>query len=352
VTAEAERRALLILRALPGLGDRRALQAVQRHGSSMAAVEALTADGAPVAAAAREADGWLTAAQATGLQPLAAHLAGYPRRLRGIDDPPAILWLRGDGDLLDAPAVAIVGSRRCTTYGRDVARHLGRDLAAAGVTVVSGLALGIDAAAHEGAVEQGCSLAVLGTGADLPWPAAHARLYDEVLDRGAVVSEMPPGARPGAGSFPRRNRIISGLSLGVIVVEAPRRSGALITARRAREQGRPIFAVPGEVTNPRCAGTLDLLREGAHLTRDARDVLEQMGLEGRSVTRGTSAVAADRPSGADGRLLDLLHSGSSHVDHLSRESGLPTARLLPTLLRLELEGRVQSLPGGAWSRRR
>ena len=216
---------------------------------------------------------------------------------------------------MQAPGFAIVGSRRCTPYGREVARSFGRDLAARGVAVVSGLALGIDAAAHTGALESGFTAAVLGCGADVVYPAAHRALYDRILNHGVILSELPLGTKPAAGPFPRRNRIISGLSLGVVVAEAPQRSGALITARCALEQNREVFAVPGEVTNLQCAGTLALPRDGACLARDAQDVFDELW------TKLPTQVQ--------------LASHSTTLQQL--------------MLRLELSGLVEALPGGAYS---
>ena len=272
-----ETRAGLALASLQDLGSRRRGQLMAAFGSAHAALSAPVATWARVlgpsaAAAARRrppdwawVDGQLQAlARGDGCAITSAD-AAYPPRLAQIPDPPPLLYVLGSADLR-APAVAIVGTRRCTGYGRAVARRLGLDLSRRGIAVVSGMARGIDTAAHEGALEGGGpTIAVMGCGADVAYPAENRGLYRRLLAGGAVVSELPMGVRPEPGSFPRRNRIISGLSLGVVVVETPARSGALITASCALDQNREVFAVPGEVTDGRSAGCHRLLRDGACL---------------------------------------------------------------------------------------
>jgi DNA processing protein len=225
------------------------------------------------------------------------------------------------------------------------------------VTVVSGLARGIDTAAHEGALTAGATVAVLGCGADVVYPKANRVLYERIVAEGCIVSELPLGTASAPGSFPRRNRIISGLSLGVVVAEAPERSGALITARCAAEQGREVFAIPGEVSNRLCLGGLALLRDGACLARSSQDVIDELWARlPYRVQTGASpqASAAQRPVADDdgGRLLALLATGIRHVDTLTRDSGMPAAKVLSTLLQLELAGRIESLPSGTYARRR
>lgn len=357
-----EARSLLMLRRLPGVGDARCAALLRRFGSATAALEAQRADGAPIEAADED---WATAqllrADELGAAFVAYDDVRYPDLLRQIPDPPSYLFVRGQTERLQAPGVAIVGSRRCTPYGRQVARSFGRDLAARGVAVVSGLALGIDAAAHIGALESGLTVAVLGCGVDVIYPAAHRALYDRILNDGVIVSELPLGAKPAAGSFPRRNRIISGLSLGVVVAEAPQRSGALITARCALEQNREVFAVPGEVTNRQCAGALELLRDGACLARDAQDVFDelwarlpehvQLGANATTV-RPAASEAALVPGDDATRLLQLLETGIRQLDTLTRDTGIAPAAVQQLMLQLELSGLVEALPGGAYSRRR
>ena len=348
--------ALLALRRLPGCGDVTCLRLLRRFGSARGALAATLADRT---AEAGEDLAWahdqLSRAARLGAAMVAFHDPRYPALLREIHDPPPCLFVRGRVELLQEAGVAIVGSRRCSPYGGEVARSLARDLAARGLPVVSGLARGIDAAAHEGALAAGATLAVLGSGADIPWPPSNRGLYDRILAEGAVVSELPMGSGAAAGSFPRRNRIISGLSLGVVIAEAPERSGALITSRCAAEQGREVFAVPGEVTNRRCHGGLALLRDGACLVRSAEDVVAELW------PRLPDHVRSARPPGAVGPqepevvadpLLALLETGVRPIDALTRDSGLPPEVVAAKLMELELAGRVESLPGGAWTRRR
>ena len=354
---DEEAAALLALRRQPGCGDVTCLRLLRRFGSAGAALAATLADRAVEAgedlAWARDQ---LHRAARLGAAVVGFQDPRYPPLLRHIHDPPPTLFVRGRVDLLRETAVAVVGSRRCSPYGAEVARALARDLSGRGLTVVSGLARGIDAAAHEGALASGATLAVLGCGADVPYPPSNRALYERILAEGAVLSELPLGSGPAAGSFPRRNRVISGLSLGVVIAEAPERSGALITARCAAEQGREVFAVPGEVTNRRCLGGLALLRDGACLARSAEDVVEELWPLLPDHVRGACpAAAGGDPAAAGGRpdpLLALLETGVRNVDALTRDSGLPAAAVASRLLELELAGRVQSLPGGAWARRR
>jgi DNA processing protein len=251
-----------------------------------------------------------------------------PPLLRAIHDPPERLYLRGVGEpaLLARPAVAIVGARACSPYGAQVARMLGRELAAAGVVVVSGLARGVDAEAHRGALEtDGHTVAVLGCGIDRDYPAAHARLAREICERSLIVSEYEAGVAPAAWRFPARNRIIAGLCAATVVVEARQRSGALISADFALEEGREVFAVPGEITSTLSTGTNDLLRLGATPLTSAGDVLDSLGLEGAAPLRSNEP------------LLELL---PSTADELVRTSGLAPAEIAATLAELELAGLV------------
>ncbi len=354
-----ERRALLQLRRLPRIGDRRCAALMAAAGSARAALRRLQLDGARTGAADEAwAEAQLARAAEIGAHFITPQDDEYPVLLRRIPDPPTYLFVLGRVDLLHTAGVAIVGSRRCSPYGRDVARRFGRDLAARGVTVISGMARGIDGAAHDGALEaaapgSGGTIAVLGCGVDRVYPAAHRSLYERLVRHGAILSELPLGVAPEAGSFPRRNRIISGLALGVIVAEASERSGALITARCAMEQNREVFAIPGEVTNPGCAGGLSLLRDGACLARHAQDVLDELA----HVLPTTAPDAApqtpaggDAQSGAAARLLRRLDTGICQLDELAKDSGLAPAALLEELLRLELAGLVQAHPGGAYRR--
>ncbi|MBA3718047.1 MAG: DNA-protecting protein DprA [Actinobacteria bacterium] len=277
-----------------------------------------------------------------GLRFLARSDGGFPHPLRAIHDPPPGLFLRGSGDadLLARPAVAVVGARSCSTYGAQVARSLGRDLAAAGLVVVSGMARGIDGQAHRGAIEaDGVTVAVLGCGIDRDYPAAHASLGREIERLGLIVSEYPPGVEPAPWRFPARNRIIAGLTQAVVVVEARERSGALITADLALEEGREVLAVPGEITSSLSAGTNGLLRLGAILVSSARDVLEVFGVELRPVDREPIVDPRAR------RLYDVLTGAPATADELARATGLPASDLAPALTLLELAGLVSEGEG-------
>lgn len=269
----------------------------------------------------------------------------YPPALAAIADAPPVLWTHGTGAGLERPAVAIVGSRAATPYAIQVAERLGSDLAAAGIVVVSGLARGVDAAAHRGALAGGgTTVAVLGCGADIVYPAEHRGLTGEIAATGTVVTEFPPGSAPEPWHFPRRNRIISGLSRAVVVVEAGERSGSLITARAALEQGRDVLAVPGNVLTGRNRGTHALLRDGAKIVEDVTDILEELGL-------GPGAPAAASRQGRGDRLLACLPVGEPlGLDEISERSGLLTPKLLPRLFELELLGLVRRAGGGRFVR--
>jgi DNA processing protein len=263
--------------------------------------------------------------------------AGYPPLLGAIHDPPPQLFLRGNGeeDLIRRPAVAVVGARACSTYGRSVARSLGRDLAAAGLVVVSGMARGIDGEAHRGALEAGSAptIAVLGCGIDRDYPAAHAELSRRICERGLVVSEYEEGVEPAPWRFPARNRIIAGLCRATVVVEARERSGALITTDFALEEGRDVLAVPGEITSSLSAGTNALLRIGAIPLTSSQDVLELFDLLPAPVAETSLGVAASA-------LLSCIREQPRTADELVRAADLAPAEAAVALTELELAGRV------------
>jgi DNA processing protein len=264
----------------------------------------------------------------------------FPPLLRELHDPPTTLYVRGAVGALAAPGVAVVGARSCSAYGAQVARAVARDLAAAGVAVVSGLARGVDGEAHRGALESGGqTIAVLGCGIDRDYPRSHAELARRIATSGAVVSEYPAGVEPAPWRFPARNRIIAGLSLATVVVEARERSGALITADFALELGRDVFAVPGEITSALSAGTNDLLRQGAAPLTAARDVLEALGIE------TTSSAPAAAVSDAAAALLVLLADGAAGADELVRASGFSSAEVAAALVELELAGLAAQADG-------
>jgi DNA processing protein len=267
----------------------------------------------------------------------------YPKQLLEIPDPPALLYVRGNRALLSSRSLAIVGSRNATPQGAANAEQFARSFSQAGVTIISGLALGIDAAAHRGALEgTGSTIAVIGTGADIIYPKRNLALAAQIAAMGAVISEFPLGTPPLAENFPRRNRIISGLSCGCLVVEAATASGSLITARLAAEQGREVFAIPGSIHSPVSRGCHALIRQGAKLVESAADVLEELGGSLAQPVRNTSA-----PEGGV-----LLHIGFDpcNIDDVVARSGLTAETVSAMLLQLELEGKVAALPGGLYQR--
>ena len=292
-----------------------------------------------------------------GIQAVGREEPLYPELLAEIHDPPPVLYVRGDLGAAASPAVAVVGSRRASPYGLAVARVLARDLAAAGVTVVSGLARGIDAAAHGGALAatSGQAVAVLGSGLDVIYPPEHRRLAAAVVARGALVSEFPPGTPPLARNFPRRNRVISGLARGVVVVEAAAGSGSLITARLALDQGREVYAVPGPITSGGSLGTHQLLREGARLTTSATDVVAEFPAEVIArVVRGLRNRQSGPPPDLEPAALEVWKAldlaDPVAIDDLARETGLAVPALVAALLGLELRGLARALPGPRYVR--
>ncbi|NJN39997.1 MAG: DNA-protecting protein DprA [Gammaproteobacteria bacterium] len=271
--------------------------------------------------------------------------AGYPAALLEIPDPPALLYVRGDAALLARRCLAIVGSRNATPQGVTNAERFARHFSDAGMPIVSGLALGIDAAAHRGALAgRSSTIAVLGTGIDVVYPPRNAQLTEEIASRGVIVTEFPIGAPPARENFPRRNRIISGLSRGVLVIEAAISSGSLITARMAAEQGRDVYAVPGSIHSPLAKGCHALIKQGAKLVESAEDVLSEFGA--LAVPDATLAM----PRVTDVPLLECMGHDPCNVDTLCARSGLTPDKVSAILLQLELEGRVMSLPGGGYQR--
>ena len=265
----------------------------------------------------------------------------YPPLLRAIPDPPAVLWLRGEAppELLERPSVAIVGARACSSYGRSVARTLGRELAAAGLVVVSGMARGIDSEAHRGALDAGgITVAVLGCGIDRDYPAAHRELANRIAQRGLIVSEYEAGVEPAPWRFPARNRIIAGLCTATVVVEARERSGALITADFALEDGREVMVVPGEITSTVSAGSNALLRLGATPVTAAADVLEAFGIE----PVAEPVVALD---GIAGLVFAKVSEQPSTIDELARALAVAPGDVAAALIELELAGRVSERDG-------
>jgi DNA processing protein len=284
-----------------------------------------------------------------GLECLPWNDPRFPSMLRPIADPPPVLWIRGSISVFDAPSVAVVGSRSGSPYALAVAERLSADLGAQGIVVTSGLARGVDSAAHRGALSVGGqTMAVLGCGADVAYPAEHERLMADIAAAGAVVSELVPGTPPRAYFFPRRNRIISGLARAVVVIEAGEKSGSLITARCALEQGRDVLAVPGNILNGRNRGGHALLRDGAKIVETADDIVEELGF-GPGPT-GTIRIGAGAVPESDPVLACLLPGEPSDVDTIAERSGLTTARLLTRLFELEIKGLVGRAGGGRFVR--
>jgi DNA processing protein len=338
------------------IGPRTFRSLVNHYGGARAALEALPElarrGGAsrirvcPRADAERELD----AARRLGVRFVTSFEETYPQRLAAIDDAPPLLALRGDVAVFSRPIVAIVGSRNASAAGQKFAERLARDLGNAGFAIASGLARGIDAAAHRATVPTG-TIAVLAGGHDRIYPPEHIGLLDALLANGAAIAEMPLGWEPRARDFPRRNRIISGLALGVVIVEAARRSGSLITARFALEQGREVFAVPGSPLDPRAEGTNDLIKQGATLVTDAADVIVALqpilGRRHAPVVRDVAAPddAVEPDADARARILALLSPAPVSLDDLVRLAGSTAAIVRTVLLELELAGRLERRGG-------
>jgi len=347
---------------------------LRRFGSARAALEALprlarrSERARTVTAPTRAA----TEAELTALHRIGARLVcwgepAYPSALSAIEDAPPILSVLGRVELLDRPMIAVVGARNASANGRRLARELAAGLGQGGLVVVSGLARGIDAAAHLGGIDTGTAAVVAG-GVDIVYPEENRGLYDALRRQGAIVAELPLGSEPQARHFPRRNRIISGMALGVLVVEAAARSGSLITARYALEQGREVFAVPGSPLDPRCRGANDLLRRGATLTETAEDVLSQLGPLARAAPPprpltlpAEESWPANWPPGGAGEpaddedalnmILESLGPTPVAVDELVRQCQLTASAVATLLLELELAGRVERHPGNLVSLR-
>jgi len=360
--SDAERLDWLRLIRSENVGPVTFRQLVARFGSAAASLDAipeLARRGGrrrPIKIAPRaEAEREIAALDEIGARLVALSEPAYPAPLAALDDAPPVIAVLGNPHLLDRPAVGIVGARNASLNGRKLAHGIAADLGAAGYVVVSGLARGIDSAAHAGALETG-TVAVLAGGVDIVYPKENRDLYDQIAARGVLVSEQPPGTVPQARHFPRRNRLVSGTALGVLVVEAARRSGSLITARLAGEQGREVFAIPGSPLDPRHQGTNDLIRDGAVLTRDAQDVIDALaGMTAPSLEEGRGAPpapAAPAPpldqstvDAARAMLLELLGPSPVTVDELVRECQLSPAVVSMALLELDLGGRLDRHPG-------
>ncbi len=285
---------------------------------------------------------------------LTLHDTNYPPQLKEIADPPAVLYLQGDPDLLHNTQIAIVGSRNPTPPGQENAWQFATSLAHTGLTITSGLALGVDGAAHKGALQNGgTTIAVTATGLDRVYPARHRTLAHEIAEKGLIISEMPIGTPPKPQYFPRRNRIISGLSAGILVVEAARNSGSLITARLALEQNREVFAIPGSIHNPLARGCHDLIRQGAKLVETVQDITEELGvMTARHPIKTSSSHQPDKPQldQKQSLLLNSIGFEPIHIDQIIEHIGLTTEEVSSMLLFLELDGHVSTSPGGMYIR--
>ncbi|MBK1642136.1 DNA-protecting protein DprA [Chromatium okenii] len=362
--------AWLALVEAPGVGARTVAKLLEHFGSptviqgaSIAQLAAVGLKAASIAAIKNPQPALLPSVQQWLCQPN-THLLTltdprYPPQLADIHDAPPVLYVRGDVRLLAEPQIAIVGSRNPTPSGIEITQEFARHLTGYGLTITSGLAQGIDGAAHLGALESGRTIAVFGTGLDRVYPAAHRPLARRIADNGALVSEFPPGSEPLAQNFPRRNRLISGLSLGVLVTEAALKSGSLITARTASEQGREVFAVPGSIRNPLARGCHALLRDGAKLVESAADILAELAPQLRLALATTATVdapaevAADNLAGMDAESRAVLKAmGFDPVapDEVIERSGFSAQQVSAILLVLELSGHVSSEAGGRYSR--
>ncbi len=365
---EEERLARLRLARTAGLGEATARALLAREGSALAALEVLprTRRGrALIVPTAAAAEAEIAALTRSGARLIVLGDPDYPAGLAALSDAPLALAVAGDGSALSARAIAIVGARNASAAGRRIAGDLARGLAEAGLAVVSGLARGIDAAAHEAALAAGgLTVAVIATGLDCPYPPEHAGLQARISASGAVVTEAPPGTAPHRTLFPRRNRIIAGLSLGVVVVEAAERSGSLITARLAVEEGREVFAVPGSPLEPRAKGPNGLIRQGAHLVETVEDILSALPSAPRSPPRPRpwcleetraepsaprpvviAPATTDEVGEALSAVLGLLSPTPVPVDELLRRCPCSPSAVAAALLELDLEGRIERLPG-------
>jgi len=276
---------------------------------------------------------------------------GYPPQLAEIADPPAVLFVKGNPSLLATPQIAMVGSRNPSSVGVKIALEFADALAQAGFVVTSGMALGIDAASHQGALNAGgCTVAVVGTGLDRVYPACHKQLATDIVERGAMISEFPLGTRAKQGHFPRRNRIISGLCQGLLVVEAAQQSGSLITARMALEQNREVFAIPGSIHNPLARGCNALIRQGAKLVETVEDIFEELGQYNQSYSGKAAQISQTVLDLEQQNLLNLIPYSPIAVDTLIQESGYSVEVVSSMLLVLELQGHISAAAGGGYYR--
>ncbi len=339
---------------IPGIGPARLARLINRCGSVAAAWQASPGDllaaglegkiGTALLAARHnlDLDAEMERVTHAGVHLITIEDRHYPQLLAQAPTPPPLLYIRGSLISADDWAIAVVGTRSPTSYGKEVTRRLVADLADSGVSIISGMAIGIDTIAHQAALQAGGrTIAVLGSGVDQVYPERNQRLAEQIIAQGALISEYPIGTRPVPGNFPPRNRIISGLSLGTVVVEAGQRSGALITVDFALDQGRDVFTVPGSIFSGKSVGCHRLLRDGAGLVTSAQDILDALNLSTASVQQEVAAALPDDPT--EIALLELLSAEPQHADALSRASNLPAAIVAATLAMLELKGYIRQV---------
>jgi len=363
----------LALGLTPGLASRLSARVLRRFDSPDGVFRATLSDleschlPAPVAQSIVKKEAFKRAEkELTGVQKIAGCSLlnwtepEYPQSLLQIYDPPVMLYVRGDPQVLNLPSLGIVGTRRPTLYGTQMAQRLGRDLAARGLVILSGMARGIDAIGHQGAMDaHGRAIGVLGTGIDVCYPKENKKLYEKVLERGAIISEFPLRTHPAPENFPIRNRIVAGMPLGVVVVEGAQYSGSLITARLAMEFGREVFGVPGNVTQPVSFAPNQLIKQGAKLVTSAEDVIEELPTPIRAAllqaekpeAEQRNLLAAAALEGAEKKLYELLSTEQPvHIDEIVERSGLNSSEVLATLFDLEMKGIIRQLPGKQFSK--
>jgi DNA processing protein len=361
----------LELSLVPGVGPKTFFKLIDHFGSPRCALDAP----APAMRRAPEISGSVVAAMTTGckveldktlqliqkngVEVITFNDPAYPERLKTIPDPPPVIYVKGALSRSDANAISIVGSRRATHYGKMVAAKFAEDLGRMGFCVVSGLAYGVDAAAHKGALAGGGrTIAVLGSGVDVVYPRANQKIYDEIPSSGALISEFPMGTQPDARFFPMRNRIVSGLSLGTLVIEAPRKSGALITVKHALDQGREVFAIPGNIFSPYSEGCHKLIKDGAKLVENIYDIIEEVerNLVGITLTGPEQQVEAERQplapmSPNEKKVFNFLSMTPSHIDDIGEACDLTASQAASALMMLEIKGLIQQLLGKLFIRR-
>ena len=362
----------LALTLTPGIAARLSARLLREYGSpegvfraSLTGIESCNVPAPAAQAIFKKQMFWRAEKEVAAIRKVGGKLVNwkdpeYPQSLLQIYDPPVMLYVRGDMGILNSPSLSIVGTRRPTVYGTQMAERIGRDLASRGLTIVSGLARGIDAIAHQGAMAAGGrAIGVLGTGIDVCYPKENKKLYEKVLERGAIISEFPTGSHPAPENFPVRNRIIAGMPLGVVIVEGKQYSGSLITARLAMEFGREVFGVPGNVTQEVSFAPNLLIKQGAKLVTNAEDVIEELPTPVRAALVKAEAVEAEKRNllVVDGltpvqrKLYELLSAEESrHIDDLVDTSGLNSSEVLATLFDLEMKGIIRQLPGKQFSK--